>query len=200
MLGVTGLSPAPSALATGVCHLKQLHYSELQTRVDFAAPLVARLALANTLPSALPFLPPFILFLKVNFVFPFNNQSWQQGCRAERVASPCTAGLFAHPRPSLRVLSPGEGGEGGRDALGVLQGEGQPRSSASLLPRCVLHAPGARQHLGTATATAELRERQEDGCQKGVLSTEAWGTGLLLLMAPGLAEQGRIPRRVCIQT
>lgn len=89
----------------------------------------------------------------------------------------------------------------GSDALGVLQGEGQPRSSASLLP------PGsrtlrvlARQHLGTDAATAELQERREDGCQKGVLSTEAWGTGLLLPMAPGLPERGRIPRRVCIQT
>lgn len=49
-------------------------------------------------------------------------------------------------------------------------------------------------------ATAELEERLEDGCQMGMLSVEAWGTGLLLLMALGLPDQGRIPRGVCIQT
>lgn len=40
-------------------------------------------------------------------------------------------------------------------------------------------------------ATAELQERPEDSCQKGMLSAEAWGTGLLLLMALGLPDRGR---------
>ena len=76
------------------------------------------------------------------------------------------------------------------------------RARASPGAQPVLSPPGSRTLwvLGMPTATAELQERLEDGCQMGMLSVEAWGTGLLLLMALGLPDQGRIPRGVRIQT
>lgn len=81
------------------------------------------------------------------------------------------------------------------------------RARASPVAQPVLSPPGSRtlwalalQHIGMPAATAELEERLEDGCQMGMLSVEAWGTGLLLLMALGLPDQGRLPRGVCIQT
>lgn len=43
-------------------------------------------------------------------------------------------------------------------------------------------------HIGVPRGAAELEERLEAGCQKGMLSTESWGAGLLLLVAQGSAD------------
>ena len=150
VLRVTGPSPAPSAVATGgllpeAASLQQIINSSRFCSSACGPPGTSKHASLSSLS-----LPPFILCLKTNFVLSFNNQTlheqrWpRQSCRAAHVPSPHAAGLFLPiPIPACKCSAPEREARVGRDAMGVLQGKGQPWSSASPLPTWVSHALGA---------------------------------------------------------
>lgn len=146
------MPPAPSAVATGGLLPEAASLQQIINPSRFCSSACGPPGTSKHASLSSLFLPSFILCLKMNFVFPFNNQTFMSRVGRGRAAGLCAflprvqRGSSSIPVLACKRSVPQREARVGSDATRVLQGKGQPCSSASPLPTWVSHA------LGTCSA------------------------------------------------